>query len=234
MKNTPSFPKEKWDFGTRDMLKVLTADEYEYLIERQTIQKYKKGETVFKEGHIPSGFFFIKAGKVKKYKTDKDGREQIIYIAREKEFIGYHAVLAEERYPDSASTLENCQLCFIPQEDFFLVLKNSPLLNAKLIKTLSHEFTVLSNNLSISFQRTAIERLAIALLFLNEKYNYNPQEPTNPILLSRRDLANIVGLAQENIIRLLKELKDEGAIRIEGKEIWIDNESILIGRTNYF
>jgi len=59
----------------------------------QSEQVYYKGEILFREGSYPSGIFYIKNGKVKKYRVAKDGGEQIIYVANTGELIGYHAVI---------------------------------------------------------------------------------------------------------------------------------------------
>jgi CRP-like cAMP-binding protein len=228
------FPIDKWNFSTHSILKVLTDEEYRFLISNQVQQKYVKGEVVFREGVVPSGIYYINKGKVKKYKVDHSGREQIIYVASQGEFIGYHAVLSEERYPDSAATIEESILSFIPKEDFLYVLTSSPLFSARMLKALSHEFTVLSNNISVFSQRSAIERLAISLIFLREKYKHDlNSEGEIMINISRTDLANLAGLAKENVIRLLKELKEEGILHVEGRKIWIKNVEQLIARSNY-
>src|SRR5690606_34772391 len=106
---------------------------------------YTKGQIIIRRGVHPSGVFFIKEGKVKKFKVDKLGREHIIYVANSGELVGYHAMLAEERYQDSAATIEDCTISFIPKEDFLTVLESSKFLSQRLLKTLSHEFSVFSN-----------------------------------------------------------------------------------------
>ncbi|MBT2560663.1 Crp/Fnr family transcriptional regulator [Pedobacter sp. ISL-68] len=228
------FPIDKWNFSTHSILNVLTEEEYRFLISAQAEQKYGKGEVVFREGAVPSGIYFIHRGKVKKYKVDHSGREQIIYVANQGEFIGYHAVLSEERYPDSAATIEESVLSFIPKEDFLQVLNNSPLLTSRMLKALSHEYTVLANSISVFSQRSAIERLAIALIFLREKYKQDLNTDGEILInISRNDLANLAGLAKENVIRLLKELKSEDILYTEGRKIWIKNIEKLIARSNY-
>src|SRR6185312_16088670 len=107
-----------------------------------------KGEVIFKEGAMPNGIYYIQQGTVKKYKVDNFGKEQIIYVASAGELIGYHAILASERYPDSAATLERSSISFIPQDDFLGVIDQSTVLSRRLLTTLSHEFGVLANNIS--------------------------------------------------------------------------------------
>ena len=47
--------------------------------------------------------------------------------------MGYHALLAEEHYPDSAAALEDSEIAFIPKEDFE-VLQPSKVLPQRLLK----------------------------------------------------------------------------------------------------
>lgn len=228
------FPIDRWTFTTQSILNILSEEDYKLLVAHQSEQKYQKGDVIFREGTVPSGIFLVRSGKIKKYKADQIGREQIIYVANQGELIGYHAVLAEERYPDSASTLEASVLNFIPKEDFLDVIHRSPGFSQRLLKALSHEFTVLANSISVFAHRTASERLAIALIVLREKYKEDGLVDEAIILnISRADLANIAGIAQENVIRLLKEFKAEGILETDGRKIVIKDIKLLVKRANY-
>jgi len=49
-----------------------------------------------------------------------------------------------------------------------------------------------------------------------------PEEKTDPVIeISRKDLASIIGIAKETLIRTLKELKEEGIIQTGKKYIRI-------------
>lgn len=228
------FPIERWNYNTYSILNVLSEQEYANLFRHQSDQLYRKGEVVFREGTVPAGVFIVKSGKIKKYKTDRNGKAQIIYVASEGEMIGYHAVLSEERYPDSAAALEKSLLSFVPQEDFLQVLQDSPNFTRRLLKTLSHEFTVFTNNISVFAQRSAQERLAITLIVLREKFKDVNGNGTEPVLnISRADLANMAGLAEDNVIRLLRDFKKEGILETEGRNIHVKDIRSLVKKSNY-
>src|SRR5690606_31501441 len=197
-------------------------------------QPYAKGSVLFREGAAPDGIFFVREGKIKKYKVDREGREQIIYVANAGELLGYHAILAEERYPDSAAAIEDSLIAFIPKADFLLTLQQSPLLSRRLLQALSHEFAVLANSISVFAHRSVKERLAIALIVLREKYKEPgvPAEETG-INISRDDLSNIVGTAKENVVRILKEFKLAGILYTTGRRIFIQDIKQLIEISSY-
>jgi len=228
------FPIEKWDFKSESILAALSSEDFDLLTLNQTEQVYKKGEIIFREGAYPSGIFFMTSGKAKKYKVDGEGKEQIIYVANTGELIGYHAILSEDRYPDSAAALELSTITFIPKDDFLMVLEQSDTLSKRLLKTLSHEFAVLINGLTLFGQRSVRERLALQLVVLREKYkiDFQPGMPVE-INMSRDDLASLVGTVRENVVRILTEFKREEILKTKGRKIIILNVNKLVEIANY-
>jgi CRP-like cAMP-binding protein len=197
--------------------------------------KYRKGTTIFNEGSFPAGIFYLVKGKIKKYKASKDGKEQIIYVCNSGELLGYPALLSEEPYSDSATTLEESMIAFIPKADFLKILHQSTVLSTRLLKNLSHEFAVLENSIATFAHKSVRERLALSLLILKEKFedktNKNKQVE---IILSREDLSNIVGTAVETLVRLLHDFKEEGLIETEGRKIRMLNAKALVKIANLY
>jgi len=228
------FPIDKWDFQSGSILTDLPSEDFELLTANKTEQTYSKGEIVFREGAYPSGIFYVTKGKLKKYKVDKDGKEHIIYVANVGELLGYHAILSEDRYPDSAAALEQSTIAFIPREDFLETLHQSMILTNRLLKTLSHEFAVLINGLTLFSQKSVRERLALQLIVLREKYKVNFQTGMSvEINMSRDDLASLVGTGRENIVRVLTEFKGEEILDTKGRKIIVKNVNKLIAIANY-
>jgi CRP-like cAMP-binding protein len=228
------FPIDKWDFESESILADLPVSDLEILMSRKTEQLYKKGQVIFREGAYPSGIYYIADGKVKKYKVDLEGREQIIYVANTGELLGYHAILSADNYPDSAAVLEDSTIAFIPREDFLEAINQSGVLNRRLLKTLSHEFAVLANSLTLFAQKSVRERLALQLIVVREKYkvNFEPGMPVE-INMSRDDLASLVGTARENVVRMLSEFKAEGTVETKGRKIIVLDVKRLIEIANY-
>jgi len=228
------FPIDKWEFKTESILADLPPDDHNLLMAHVNEQVYSKDEIIFREGAYPSGIYYIKNGKAKKYKVNQEGREQIIYVANTGELIGYHAILAETFYPDSAAALEESVIAFIPRESFLNALQQSSVLNNRLLKTLSHEFAVLANSLSVVAQKSVRERLALQLILMREKYkvNFQPDMPVE-INMSRNDLASLVGTARENVVRILSEFKESQILDTKGRKIIVYDVNKLIAIANY-
>jgi CRP-like cAMP-binding protein len=228
------FPIDNWDFKSESVLTDLPLSDVKLLTAHKLEQVYKKGAIIFREGAYPSGIFYITSGKVKKYKLDKDGREQIIYVANTGELLGYHAILSEDRFPDSAAALEESMIAFIPKEDFLETLQQSEVLSRRLLKNLSHEFAVLANSITMFAQKSVRERLALQLIIIREKYkvNFESGMPVE-INMSREDLASLVGTARENVVRILSEFKEAHIVETKGRKIIVLDVNKLIHIANY-
>jgi CRP-like cAMP-binding protein len=195
--------------------------------------EYKKGEIIFREGGIPTGIFYLKSGKIKKYKTTSQGEKQIFYICREGELLGYHALLSEEYYPDSAATIEESKITFIPKDKFLDVVNSSSIFSNKLLKALAHEFSVFINGITNLATKSVRERIALNLLILDEKFkSADKPNKVSEINISRGDFANMVGTAKETLVRLLQEFKRDGLIESNGLTLRILDKKRLIKEAN--
>ncbi|MCJ7935922.1 MAG: Crp/Fnr family transcriptional regulator [Chryseobacterium sp.] len=210
----------KFLFNNQYLFNELPLYDREMLRKAMQNKNYRKNQAIFTDGTIPAGIFYLKTGKVKKYKVDNDGREQIIYIYSTGEFFGYSAILSNESYGDTTQTIENCVIAFISKEDFLKILDQSAVFSRLLLKSLSHEFSVMANLMAVLSQRTVRERVALSLLILHKKYEASTTEDNNVyITLSRADLANMVGTVNETLARILHNFRQDGLILMDRRKI---------------
>lgn len=222
----------KFIFNNQYLFDELPDCDKEMLKGAMQNKNYRKNEAIFTDGTIPTGIFYLKTGKVKKYKVDNDGREQIIYIYNTGEFFGYSAILSNESYGDTTQAIENSVIAFISKEDFLKILDQSVVFSRLLLKSLSHEFSVMANLMTVLSQRTVRERVALSLLILHKKYHSNIPEEHVYISLSRTDLANMVGTANETLARILHDFRQDGLIMMDGRKIQLTDLKQLIHIAN--
>ena len=230
MSNEDLFPIDKFSLNSSLILKDLPKEDMQVLSRNKTTHRYKKGQVIFRENSYPSGIFILESGMVKKYKVDESDNEYIVYICTPGEIMGFQSVLSVERYLDSAATLEDCEITFIPRKDFLGAIDKSPKLAQKLLTILSHEFGVLINTISIQAQKNVKERLIINLITLHQKFKRPDSEPDSIVIinLSRTDLAHMTGTTRETVVRILRELKDDQIIDTTGSNIIIKDHSGLV------
>lgn len=225
----PDSVAERFIFNSNAAFASLPDLIKEEVLSQMIVKQFRKGQNIFTEGTYPAGIYFIRKGKVKKYKSLNGGREQIIYVCCEGELLGYAAFLSEEWYPDSAAALTDAIIGFLSKEKLLKLLDQYDELSKMLMKNLSHEFGVLVNVIATITQKTVRERVALTLLILQEKFKDNINEDNEvEIVLSRADFANIVGTAVATLVRLLRDFKDEDIIRTNGRKIFIHNKLKLV------
>lgn len=210
----------------------LEMEELALFTASKSCMSFKKGQIIFNEGGHPLGIFCVNNGKVKVAHTGQDGKEQIIRLAKEGDVLGYRAMLSAERYNASAVALDDTDVCFIPRDTFFNVLKSSHNLSLEVIRLLATELRKAENAMTDLAQKPVRERTAEALLFLKATYGFEEDGATINVILSREDIANLVGTATETAIRLLSEFKSDKIVEFIGKKIKILDIKKLVKTAN--
>lgn len=200
----------------------LTSESVAGLDGAKSCSYYKKNQPLFVEGSVPRGVFCLNQGKVKIFSLGDEGKEQIIHIAKDGEIIGFRAMFSGEPFTVSATTLEECNICFINKDDFLNMIDTNATLRNGIMKELSKELGDRAKFITNMAQKSVRERLAFILLILEKIYE------GEEINLTREDLANFVGTATETLIRLLKDFKEEGMIEIHTRKLEIINRQKLI------
>jgi CRP/FNR family transcriptional regulator len=200
-----------------------------YLINKSRVSNlYKKGQTIFYEGMMPSGIYCLNSGKIKIAKTGFDGKEQIVRFVIDGGLLGIRALLGERKYSASATTLEDSIVCFINKDIFLKITEKYPNITQCMLILLSELLEQAESRMTSMAQKPVRERLAESLLLLNNVFHTETgscrllnEDAT--ISLSREDLANIVGTATETVIRLISDFKSEGLIDVEGRKITLSD-----------
>lgn len=202
---------------TRDSLSAFINEargyeELKKLSAEQRTKSFTKRSMIFEEGDTPRYLYFVVKGQVKIYKTNDIGKEFIINIRTEGDFIGYTALLKEEPYAFSAAALEPSELNMIPKEDFLQLLYANRDVSSRLIKLLADNVTEKEIQLLSLAYNSVRRRVGEAILLLHDRYQ---KEGKQDIQILRDDLAHIVGTAKESVIRMLTEFKNDGYIEIK-------------------
>lgn len=203
--------------------------------EHKNLISHRKGQILYNEGTKPLGIFCINAGVVKVYKTASNGKEQIIHLAKKGDFLGYAALLGEENYSNSSMIVEDAKICFIPKEAFMNSLLSNMQFLRRITKSLSHEIGIMEGKLTDATQKSIRERLAFVLLQLGNSYGVEGGDSQRiDLILSREEIAGIVGTATESVIRLLSEFKKDNLIELDGKKIIIKDKRGLARLSDFY
>jgi CRP/FNR family transcriptional regulator len=179
---------------------------------------YRKGEIVNHEGEKITSFKYLKSGLVKLFRRTPSGDEQIITITRPFEFVSNMNIFSEDHYRYSVSAVEDSVVCTV-NLDFIkdLFLKNGGFAMGLLTKISKINDKIISQTLDIR-QKNLIGRVAFILLYLTKEI-YNTRVFDLPV--SRKEIADFIGMSTANVIRTMSDFKKDGIIRVYGKTIEI-------------
>ncbi|HEX9649050.1 MAG TPA: response regulator [Cyclobacteriaceae bacterium] len=196
-----------------------TVSNIDMLISNHKLRMFKKKASVFHETDYPNHLYFISSGRVKTFKSNQDGKDLILGVHSTGEFLGYNALITNTSYSESAEALEDSELYVIPKQDFESLMYTNRDVTRKFIQILSDNLQEKEEQMLHLAYNSVRQRVAEALINLEEKYNSTT--PGETLTISREDLANIVGTSPESVIRTLSDFKDEKSIEIKSGKIRI-------------
>lgn len=186
------------------------------LCEFKEERSYRKGEIINHEGEKITDFKYLKSGLVKLFRRSTVGEEQVITITRPFEFVSNMSIFSDEKYKYSVSALEDSVVCSV-KLDFIkdLFLKNGGFASNLLTKISLINDKIITQTLDIR-QKNLAGRVAFVLLYFTKEI-YKSRVFDLPV--SRKEIADYIGMSTANVIRTMSDFKRDGIIRIFGKTI---------------
>lgn len=194
--------------------------EVDNLLNNRPIRKLRKKDILFNEGDPASFLYLIKSGKIKTFKLNDFGKEYIIDINKEGDFLGYFALLEDEKHKVSAMSIENSEIALIPKQDFCNALYSNNDLTKKFVKMMSKQFSDVEEKLLKLAYDSARKRVAEAIIFVSKKY-VNEGSDEISFNLHRENISALSGISPESVSRNLSSFKEEGLIETSNGSIKI-------------
>jgi CRP/FNR family transcriptional regulator len=202
----------------------LAGDDMDIICTGKEEREFRQGESIIKEGTKIHDFTYLKSGLVKLYRSDLSGKEQIISIAKPMDYVSLLSVFSDKEYNYSVSALEDSVTCNLKMSDIRkLVNQNGKLALSLLSKMSRVADRIILDSLEIRVKHLR-GRVAFLLIYFAEEV-YMSEEYDLP--LTRKEMAEFVGMTTENVIRTLSEFRKDGILKIYGKTIQIANMDSL-------
>jgi CRP/FNR family transcriptional regulator len=187
-------------------------------------RSFVKNELLVQQGESAAGFHVIVSGRVKIRVSSSSGREQVLHFFGAGDSFGEAAVLGAGAYPGDAVALTAGRLAFIPAEPFLRELGADPDFARAIMRSMAQrlvEFARIIENLAT---REVKARLACYLM----QQQLDGFDESLELPVGKGELARLLGTTAESLSRALRELSDQGAIRVEGKRITLLEPGILL------
>ncbi|MCK9561603.1 MAG: Crp/Fnr family transcriptional regulator [Bacteroidales bacterium] len=206
------------------LFSLLTKEQKQKILNNSTHLRYKKGETICKQGAFANHIIVITEGLAKTYLEGSNDKNLIINILKPVSWIGLSSTYNEITYNFTAATIIDSSICFIEKTVFTDILLENNEFSNDIIGRLCNDSKHFFNKITSLGNKQLHGRFADALLYLSKNV---AKSPSIDLSITRKEIGDLAGISTESAIRLLSELNHDGIIKLEGKKITILKENLL-------
>lgn len=196
----------------------------QYFLDHGEKVTLSKNEVLYTESQLARFVYFLKKGLIKTLNIDEYGKELITGIYRKESFFGLYSFNELISYPERANAIESSRLFRLPSSFVQDLFKFNPELTMEWVQYLSEDVIELKNHLLQTAYSSVLRKTVNTLLDFSEKMHFDKEELSK---MSRGDLASVAGISKESFIRCLSDLKNNGFINVQGRNIEILNLNAL-------
>ncbi|RLJ31887.1 CRP/FNR family transcriptional regulator [Chryseobacterium sp. 7] len=187
----------------------------EKLYQYGTTKNYHEGDIVLDENASIRSIPIVMKGMLKVIRTEEDGREILLYYIKAGEscIMSFLGGMHNEKSIVKAEIEEDAEILFLPIDKVSLFIKEHPEWLDYIFRLYHKRFEELLDIINAIAFKKVDERL---LNFLQKKYELTGSET---IHTTHEQLANELGTARVVVSRLLKQLEEDGKLKLGRNKI---------------
>ena len=171
---------------------------------------YKKGSEIYGEKEPADYVYQVKAGSVRSYKLLPDGRRQIGAFHLVGDIFGLENG-SEHRF--TAEAIVNTTVRLIKRRSLEMMAESDAMVSRNLLGMTTENLEHAENHMLLLGRKTSLERVAAFLVEMDRRL---AAAGVMPLPMSRRDIADYLGLTLETVSRALSRLHELGVIGFIG------------------
>ena len=177
---------------------------------------------VIVEGESPRGFYLLRAGRARIFRTGPDGREQSLRIVDVGDTFAEVPVFDGGPNPASVEALTPCEVVLVPRQILLPLMADHPEVAVRILDQFARRlrgFTELIEQLSL---QTVDSRLARYVYQLAREEGVETGEGVEvPREITQQDLASLLGTVREVVSRTLRSMEEDGVLEVRRKSILV-------------
>ncbi len=192
-------------------------------------RKYSKDELIFMEGQPAQNIHIINSGQVKIYTTSADGKEYIIRLLEEGDFFGELILFKEDTVSYSAKAITEVSSCLINKNDLENLIEVNPAISPEFLSVLSSRLKNIEDKAhSLALDDSKKKTIKLLNDLAGEAGTKKENGTLIELPLTRKGLANLMGMTQETLSRKLSELEKQEKIELlSGRKVLIKENLIV-------
>lgn len=206
---------ETCNIRTKSILQNATPATIEKVNNGKHFDKHIRGSHIFKSGDHAAGFYFIKSGLVRNYRSN-GGKEQTFNIRGPGDWIGFRDAISGDSYFHSSICLEDVETCFITKELTQILMREDENFQSEVFRQMAKEWRESESQVVSLGTKQVHSKLAELLITLK---NAAGETDEIEIKMTREVLASIIGTTTETLVRALTDFKNRDIVHVEKNKV---------------
>jgi CRP/FNR family cyclic AMP-dependent transcriptional regulator len=187
---------------------------------------FDKKTTIFAQGDLTDGLFFIQEGKVRLSVVSDAGKEATLGILGEGDFFGEGGLAGQQTRMSSAIALTDCVLLHVEKKVMMLAMGQEPKLSIMFVKYLLKRNIRYQDDLVDQLFNSSEKRLARVLLLMAQFGKEGVSQTLIP-RLSQETLAEMVGTTRSRVSFFMNRFRKLGFINYDARDNLCVHSSLL-------
>lgn len=181
----------------------------------RVISTHPKRQIIFAQGDAADAVFYIKKGKVKVTVVSKAGKEAVVALLGQNEFLGEGCLIGQPKRLGTATAMTECVIMKVDKAEIQRVLHNETAFAQIFISHILARNARVEEDLVDQLFNSTEKRLARVLLLLA---NFGKEGRPEPIVakISQETLAEMIGTTRSRVSHFMNNFRRLGFIDYNG------------------
>jgi len=210
--------KQEFSWFRRISSQFISDKDFDKLEKTSVKLNFKKGETILKQGGLPTHVVYLEKGIVKFNYENDSNKNLILTIVSAPKILGGANLFYKDNNLFSFIAVEDCEVVLIDARVLEEVLVDNSRFAMMMFQVASEMFKKSVMNFISLAHKQKEGRIADILLYLADEVYHNT---SFMLSLTRKEIAEFAGCSTENVIMTLSKWQAEKIVLIDGKKIEI-------------
>jgi CRP/FNR family transcriptional regulator len=206
--------RKEYSWFRRISIQFIPEKDFDKLEKASVRLTFKKGETILKQGVMPSYIVYLEKGIVKFNYENEARKNLILTIVSAPRILGGANLFYKDNNMFSIIAVEDCEVIMIEARVLEQVLMDNSKFAMMMFQVASEMFKKSVMNFISLAHKQKEGRIADIILYLADEVYH---DSSFYLSLTRKEIAEFAGCSTENVIMTLSKWQNEGIIAIDGK-----------------
>jgi CRP/FNR family transcriptional regulator, cyclic AMP receptor protein len=181
----------------------------------RTVSAHRKKDIIFSQGSAADAVFYIQKGKIKVTVISKQGKEAVVAILGENEFVGEGCLSGQPKRLATATALTECATMRVEKTEIQRVLRDEPAFSQMFMSHILAKNARVEEDLLDQLFNSTEKRLARLLLLLA---NFGKEGRPEPVIakITQETLAEMIGTTRSRVSHFMNKFREAGFIDYNG------------------